>query len=165
MINASNAIYGFWNLTNTYGNLSTTNLFGLINKTNTFGNDNLTNVFGLLNYTNLGSTGGTITITTNASALLSAVSVTGNDTDFILSYTTSAGTQAANSNYFTLTFSSAAPNSLIPTMAQCNTNGATAAIYDRYTFYPTANTIKCYTKSSAPAANTVYNFCVHVGRY
>ncbi len=115
----------------------------------------------------LAVTGGTPQLTVNASALVSASSLVGNDTAMFLHFTLGAASQVANSNYFTITFGSSAvsANAVIATMSPMGTNSFAGATGARWTCYTTANTILLYSSPSAPSANFDYGFAIHVDRY
>lgn len=110
---------------------------------------------GLITYS-----GGVPTITTNATTAISAISLdaNANSSRFILTLTTSSGTQLAQSNYFNINIpNTTGTNQLYVLISDYGTNITPNVAFPlRFVPITTSNTIQIYTGSTAPAASGVY---------
>jgi hypothetical protein len=111
--------------------------------------------FNLLN----GASGGRPTITTNATSLLSSVSldVDAKDSRMLITIITSTNTQQIRSNYFTITMSAAAldTNALYAFPGLYGTSNS-STVLDRWTIQTFSNRFDIYSGDTAPASNSTY---------
>jgi hypothetical protein len=113
-------------------------------------------------------TGGSPMLVNNASALVSSVTLGGNDTSMTLTFTTGAATQQANSNYFTINLTTANPtgNPVIVTQGNMGTNSVSGIQdwFGRFTVYTTSSSILVYSMGVAPNSSATISVSLHVDR-
>lgn len=123
---------------------------------------NMSNILNLI-------AGGTPSLTTNASTLVSSAVLSGRDSDWTLILTTSAATQMPLSNYCTISNATAVSiNTPIPVWGSYGTNNPTGINGTTGKFVlvgVSSNVVQIWSGTGTPAANTVYGISAHVGRF